>query len=168
MCELCLLLTYQTTKTGEKPMIYSIGSMRQIPPKQANQPTMSTEKKEQAQEILKEFSVDTLSRADATSIVASFKELGIPPSNELEKLMADNGFDAKNIGDMAEVSDSKTLRPPPQNNSVNSSEMVSFLEELLENYDTQLSDDDKDSILAAVQEKFGMNNDSNSLVNVKV
>ena len=63
--------------------------------------------------------------------------------------MAANGFDAKNIGDMAEVSDSKTLRPPPQNNSVNSSEMVSFLEELRENYDTQLSDDDKDSILAA-------------------
>ena len=56
--------------------------------------------------------------------------------------------------------------PPPPNEASNSSEMVSFLEELLENYDNQLSDDDKDSILSAVQEKFGIN-EGDSLINVK-
>ena len=148
-------------------MINSIGSMGQMPPKQANQPSMSTDQKEQVQEILKQFSVENLSRADATSIVDSFKELGIPPTKELVQLMADNGFDAKNIGDMAEVSSSQIPPLPSQINGANSSEMVSFLEELLENYNSQLSDDDKDSILAAVQDRFDINNNNDSLIHVK-
>ncbi len=150
-------------------MINSVGSGFQMPPAQSNQTVMSTDQKEQVQEILSELSADNLTSDDATSIVESFRDLGIAPSKELEQLMADNGFDAKSVGDMAGVGGSQMPPPPPppQNNGSNSSEMVSFLEELLENFDDQLSDDDKDSILEAVQEKFGLNNDSDSLVSVK-
>ncbi len=147
-------------------MINSIGTVGQMPAKQSNQLSMSTDQKEQVQEILKQFSVESLTSSDASSIVESFKELGIAPTKELEQLIADNGFDAKSIGDMAGVGDAQRPPPPPQNNGQNSSEMISFLEELLEKYDSQLSEDDKDSILAAVQEKFRMSNEDDSLVNV--
>jgi hypothetical protein len=147
-------------------MINPISSGSQIPPMRSSQPSMSTDQKEQVQEILSEFSADNLTSEDAASIIESFRDLGIAPSKELEQLMANKSFDAKKIGDMAGVSDSQRP-PPPKNNGSDSSEMVSFLEELLENYDNQLSDDDKDSILAAVQEKFGLNDDNDSLVSVK-
>jgi len=148
-------------------MINSIGSGMQMPAMQSSQSTMTTEQKEKAIEILGQFSTDNLSGNDASSIVEGFSELGIAPSQELEQLMADNGFDAKGVGEMALENGSKMPPPPPpQNNVSNSSEMVSFLEELLEDYDEQLSDNDKDSILSAVQEKFGMNSNE-SLVSVK-
>jgi len=147
-------------------MINSIGSGMQMPSMQSSQPAMTTDQKDKVEEILSQFSNDNLSGDDASSIVEGFADLGVVPNQELEQLMADNGFDAKAIGDMAGGNGSQMPPPPPpQNNVSNSSEMVSFLEELLENFDEQLSDDDKDSILAAVQEKFGMN-DNDSLVNV--
>ena len=150
-------------------MINSIGSGMQMPQmqsSQSSQSSMSAEQKEKVEQILSQFSSEDLSNSDATSIVESFAELNITPTKELEQLMADNGFDAKSIGDTAGVGGSQMPPPPPPNEASNSSEMVSFLEELLENYDNQLSDDDKDSILSAVQEKFGIN-EGDSLINVK-
>jgi hypothetical protein len=147
-------------------MINSIGSGMQIPSMQMNQQSMTTEQKDKVQEILDKYSTDSLSGDDASSIVESFAELGVPPSQELEQLMADNGFDAKSVGDMAGANGTQMPPPPPQGDVTNSNEMVSFLEELLESFDEQLSDDDKETILSAVQEKFDMN-DNDSLISVK-
>lgn len=149
-------------------MINSVGSGMQMPPMQSSQASMTSDQKTQVEEILNQFSADNLSSEDATSIVESLSELNINPSKELEEIMADSGFSARDIGDMAGVEDGQRPPPPPppQSGSSDSSEVVSFLEDLLENYDEQLSDEDKDSILSAVQEKFGLTGDSGSLVNV--
>lgn len=149
-------------------MINSIGSGMQIPSMQQQNTPLTADQKEKAQEILSQFSVDELSGNDALSIVESFQEIGISPSKELEQLMADNGFDAKAVGGMARENGADMPPPPPkpQDSTSNSSELVSFLEELLENLDGELSDDDKTSILSAVQNKFGLA-DKDSLVDVK-
>lgn len=134
----------------------------------AKQEAMTADQKSQVSDILDQYSVDSLSSDDASSIVKSFEELGITPGQELEQVMADKGFDAKSVGDMAGLQEPGEGRvpPPPKNEVSNSAEMVSFLEEILESYGEQLSDDDKDSILTAVQEKFGMD-DSDSLIHLK-
>ena len=149
-------------------MINSIGSSNQMPPPmQSSQTSMTSEQKESIQEVLSQFSADELTSEDASSIVESLAELNVQPGQELAELMADSGFDAKTIGDMAGVSDGQRPPPPPPQSEVSSSsEMVSFLEDLLEDFDSQLSDDDKESILSAVQEKFGIN-DGDSLVNIQ-
>lgn len=149
-------------------MINSISSDMQMPMQQTrgqNTP-LTSEQKEQAIEVLEQFSADELSSDDALSIVESFSEIGIKPGAELEQIMADMGFDAKEIGGMAKDAGAQMPPPPPPQSDVsNSSEMVDFLEELLANYDEQLSDEDKTSILSAMQEKFSLAN-SDSLVDV--
>ena len=49
--------------------------------------------------------------------------------------------------------------------SVDTDEVVSYLDELLTEYSSQLSDEDKESILSSVQEKFGLS-EGDSLLNV--
>jgi len=151
-------------------MINPMGSNIQMssqPVMPAKQEAMTADQKSQVSDILDQYSVDSLSSDDASSIVKSFEELGITPGQELEQVMADKGFDARSVGDMAGLQESGEGRmPPPKNEVSNSAEMVSFLEEILESYGEQLSEDDKDSILTAVQEKFGMD-DSDSLIHLK-
>jgi len=153
-------------------MINSIGSNVQMPSQQsmpAKPQEMTSDQKSQIEDILEQYSADSLSAEDALSIVKSFEELGITPGQKLEQVMADKGFDAKSVGEMAGLQGpggEGGMPPPPQKEVSNSTEMVSFLEEILENYGEQLSDEDKDSILTAVQERFGME-DSNSLINLK-
>jgi hypothetical protein len=149
-------------------MISSVGSatqMQAIQSTQSTQAKMTADQKDQLQELLGEFSVDSFSSDDATSMVDAIKEIGIVPGQELEDIMADSGFDAKSIGDMAGAG-MPPPPPPPQSSGENSSEMLSFLEELLEQYDGEISSDNKDSILAAVQEKFGIE-DIDSLISVQ-
>ena len=127
---------------------------------------LTSEQKEKVQEILSQFSTDELSGDDALSIVDSFKEIGVSPGKELEQLMADQGFDAKSIGDMARENGADMPPPKPQQSVSSSNELVSFLEELLENLEGELSDDDKTSILSAVQNKFALE-EKDSLIDVK-
>lgn len=147
-------------------MINSINSAMQMPAMPKQNTALTSEQKEKAQDILSNFSVDELTGDDALSIVESFKELGISPGKELEQLMADNGFDAKSIGDMARENGADMPPPRPQQSVSSSNELVSFLEELLENLEGDLSEDDKTSILSAVQDKFGLE-EKDSIVDVK-
>ena len=80
--------------------------------------------------------------------------------------MSELEFDAKSIGDAGRV-EGQRPPPPPQNSleSVDTDEVVSYLDELLTEYSSQLSDEDKESILASVQEKFGLS-EGDSLLNV--
>lgn len=147
-------------------MINSINSAMQMPAMPKQNTALTSEQKEKAQDILSNFSVDELTGDDALSIVESFKELGISPGKELEQLMAYNGFDAKSIGDMARENGADMPPPRPQQSVSSSNELVSFLEELLENLEGDLSEDDKTSILSAVQDKFGLE-EKDSIVDVK-
>jgi hypothetical protein len=80
-------------------------------------------------------------------------------------------FNAKTIGELANVSEegNRPPPPPPQQSSDEISSMVEYLAELLEeklasNNSDSLSDEDKQSILAQVFEKFDIE-ESDSIIN---
>nr|WP_024593551.1 hypothetical protein [Pseudoalteromonas sp. TB13] len=144
-------------------MINSINSSSaNFMPQQSSQAAkLTTEQSDFVKEMLAEFDAENLTEENAQSIQAAFKEQGIEPTKELADLMSELEFDAKSIGDAGRV------EGPPQNSleSVDTDEVVSYLDELLTEYSSQLSDEDKESILASVQEKFGLS-DGDSLLNV--
>ncbi|WP_024598250.1 hypothetical protein [Pseudoalteromonas sp. TAE56] len=147
-------------------MINNIGSSSaSFVPQQSNQAAkLTTEQSDFVKETLAQFDAENLTSDDAQSIQAAFKEQGIEPTKELADLMGELEFDAKSIGDAGRA---EGQRPPPQNSleSVDTDEVVSYLDELLTEYSNQLSDEDKESILASVQEKFGLS-EGDSLLNV--
>ncbi|WP_076925423.1 hypothetical protein [Pseudoalteromonas sp. EB27] len=149
-------------------MINSIsGSSASFISQQSSQASkLTTEQSDFVKETLAEFNAENLSAEDAQSIQAAFKEQGIEPTKELADLMSELEFDAKSIGDAGRV-EGQRPPPPPQNSleSVDTDEVVSYLDELLTEYSSQLSDEDKESILASVQEKFGLS-EGDSLLNV--
>ncbi|MBH0089175.1 hypothetical protein [Pseudoalteromonas sp. NSLLW218] len=149
-------------------MINSIsGSSASFISQQSSQASkLTTEQSDFVKETLAEFNAENLSAEDAQSIQAAFKEQGIEPTKELADLMSELEFDAKSIGDAGRVEGQRP--PPPTQNSlesVDTDEVVSYLDELLTEYSSQLSDEDKESILASVQEKFGLS-EGDSLLNV--
>ncbi|WP_029773416.1 hypothetical protein [Pseudoalteromonas sp. TB51] len=145
-------------------MINSIGSSASFMTQQSSQVSaLTSEQTEFVKETLAEFDAQNLSTEDAQSIQAAFEEQGISPTKELADLMSELDFDAKSIGDAGRPEGQR----PPQNSleSVDTDEVVSYLDELLTEYSSQLSDEDKESILSSVQEKFGLS-EGDSLLNV--
>ncbi len=53
--------------------------------------------------VLENFDASNLSKSDALEIVSAFKEAGIQPSEKLESAIAEEGFDAHEIGTLAGV-----------------------------------------------------------------
>lgn len=124
-------------------------------------------------EKLAEFDPDNLSESDALSIVESFSEAGIQPGKSLESAMSALGFDAKTIGDLANQGQggSNMPEPPPlpKQSSEEISSMVEYLAELLEeklaeNNNDSLTDEDKQSVLAKVFERFDID-EGKSIIN---
>jgi len=148
-------------------MINNIGSSSNFVTQQSSQASVLTqEQTDFVKETLAEFDAENLSAEDAQSIQAAFQEQGISPTKELADLMGELEFDAKSIGDAGRP-EGQRPPPPPQNSleSVDTDEVVSYLDELLSEYSNQLSDEDKESILSSVQEKFGLS-EGDSLLNV--
>ena len=153
-------------------MINSINSGASMPPQPRTEQSLTSDQQSVISDTLSEFDVDNLSETDALSIVAAFSEAGIQPGLALEKAVSEAGFDAKSIGELANISEegSRPPPPPPPNQSSDDiSSMVEYLAELLEeklassNSDS-LSDEDKQSILAQVFEKFDIE-ESDSIIN---
>jgi hypothetical protein len=152
-------------------MINSINSGASMPPPPRTEQNLTSDQQSVISDTLSEFDVDNLTEADALSIVEAFSEAGIQPGLALEKAVADAGFDAKTIGELANVSEegNRPPPPPPKQSSDEISSMVEYLAELLEeklaasNSDS-LSDEDKQSILAQVFEKFDIE-ESDSIIN---
>jgi len=149
-------------------MINNIGSssVSFVPQQSSQAAKLTTEQSDFVKETLAQFDAENLTSDDAQSIQAAFKEQGIEPTKELADLMGELEFDAKSIGDAGRA-EGQRPPPPPQNSleSVDTDEVVSYLDELLTEYSSQLSDEDKESILASVQEKFGLS-EGDSLLNV--
>lgn len=149
-------------------MVSSINSSSTLPPPPPrasnNEESLTSDQLSSIDEILSSFSADSLSTEDAQSIIEQFASAGITPSEELASVLESNGFNAQEIGDSARAEGGGPPPPPPQTDISGSDEIVNFLEDILEGYDEQLSDEDKDSILTAVQDRFGTS--SNSLVDV--
>ena len=153
-------------------MINSINSSASMPPPPRKEQSLTSDQQSVISDTLSEFDVDNLSETDALSIVAAFSEAGIQPGLALEKAVSEAGFDAKTIGELANISEEGSRPPPPpppKQSSDDISSMVEYLAELLEeklassNSDS-LSDEDKQSILAQVFEKFDIE-ESDSIIN---
>lgn len=130
---------------------------------------LTSEQTELMNETLSQFDPENLTSEDAQSIVTAFQEAGIQPGQEMQELMADAGFDAAQVGEMGRPEGGRPPGPPPQGGveQVNTQDVVSYLDELLADYSEQLNDADKESILASVQEKFGLS-ETGSLLSIKV
>lgn len=145
-------------------MINNISSsMPMPPPPKSNSGTeqnLTQVQQDLISETLAEYDVDNLSEADAASIVGVFSEAGIAPGSALEEAVSSAGFDAKSIGELANVSaEGNRPPPPPRQSSEEISSMVDYLTELMEekiaeNNGNSLTDEDKQSILAKIFEEF--------------
>jgi len=151
-------------------MINSVNSGMSMPPPPPKQEQNLTEEQQTLiSETLSQFDADNLSQADAMSIVETISQAGIQPGSGMEAIMAELGFDAKTIGDLAGVSEQGRMPPPPKQSSDEISSMVDYLTELMEekfaeSNSTSLSNDDKEQILSQVFEKFGID-DGESIIN---
>ncbi len=153
-------------------MIDSITSGMSIPPQRPRtEQNLSEDQQQLISDTLSQFDADNMSEADAVSIVEAFSQAGIQAGAALEKSMSEFGFDAKSIGELANVSDSGGRPPPPpeKQSSEEITSMVDYLAELLEeklsdNNKSTLTDEDKQSILAQVFEKFDIE-DGESIIN---
>ncbi|MEA2050749.1 MAG: hypothetical protein U9O56_08475 [Campylobacterota bacterium] len=98
--------------------------------------SLSTSQQETIASVLEEFDSSNLSASDAQSIMESFKEAGIEPSEELASAMEAEGFDAKEVGDLGRGEGGQGMPPPPP-----SEEEESTISSLL---DTILNIDEED------------------------
>lgn len=158
-------------------MISSINSGMSMPPPKPSSGTeqsLSDEQLTLISDTLSELDADNLTESDAQNIVDIFSEAGIAPGKEMESALSELGFDAKEIGDLANVDREGNGGPPPPppadvQSSSDISDMVSFLEELLaeklaDQSDSELNDQDKEAIYAKVMEQFGIE-EGNSIIN---
>ena len=119
-------------------MTNSIGSgsissgMSMPPPPPRSEKALNEEQLSLISEALSAFDVESLSESDALSIVEAFSSAGITPGSALEQAMADAGFDAKTVGDLANVENKGSRPPPPKQDAVVISSMVDYMSELLE------------------------------------
>jgi len=108
-------------------------------------------------DTLYQYDVDKLTQEDAVEIVEAFKEAGITPGKALAEAMAQFDFDAKQVGELAGVKGNEAGPPPPPQQDSITSEMLDFLSEKLDKYgDGELSQENKESIMAAMQQEFDL------------
>lgn len=153
-------------------MINSINSgMSSMPAQFSRSDTPLTDNEQTLiSETLEQFDPETLTEKDALAIVEAFSQAGIQPSKSLETAMADLGFDAKSVGDLAGVQNNGNRPPPPAKQDTSEiSQLIEYLteqleEKLAESDNKQLSDEDKQSIYQQVLEKFGKS-EEDSIIN---
>lgn len=155
-------------------MINSINTnVSMPPPPRKTDQNLTDEQQLFIADTLSEYDAENVTETDAINIIASFSQAGIKPGAALEQTMSDLGFDAKNVGDIGNVSATSRRPPPPLEQSAEEiSSMVEFLTERLEkklaaNIDDSLSDEDKQSILTQVFDKFDLQ-DADSIINTTV
>jgi len=119
---------------------------------------LSSEQMTVIEETLAQFDADSLNSTDALSIVESFSEAGITPGKALEDAMSVAGFDARSVGELARGENAGQSMPPPPRaegdvQALNiSDDQLSELSELLTSYYDEGSSEDKESLLATIQQ----------------
>lgn len=120
------------------------------------------------EETLSGYDADTLTESDAASIVEAFTEAGIAPSSAFADKLAEIGFDAREIGDLAGSKPSGSGQPPPPPNASNNLDLtdaVNYLETLFDEKDE--TDTNNANITAQLAERFGLS-EGESLINITV
>ena len=136
--------------------------------------SLSDDQQQVVKDTLANFDVDKLSASDAASIVKAFSEGGIQPGAALEAAMAEAGFHAKMVGDMAGNSQSRLSGPPPggggEVGQLNlSDEMMSKLNDLLDEYlGGTLEGSAQESLLAEIKNILAEGAPEGGLVSIKV
>lgn len=153
-------------------MLDSIGSSGFMPPpppssSSSTAASLTSDQQSLIEETLANYDADNLSAEDAQSIVDSFSEAGITPSAEFAEALEASGFDAREIGSLANVGGSDSGRPPPppsdSESGVDLSSIVDYLDEL--GTDTSAEDASTSSLAAKLAEQFGLS-EGQSLINV--
>lgn len=149
---------------------YSSSYMPQI---QRTEQSLSSEQLTTLSDTLGKFDPDNLSEQDALSIVETLSEAGIQPGKAMEEAMAEAGFDAKSIGDLANVQGGGNPPPPPPQGqssatSIEMSTMVEYLDSLLQGEDiSSMSEEEKQSLYAQIADHFGLE-EGESMISLKV
>nr|WP_321265432.1 hypothetical protein [uncultured Sulfurimonas sp.] len=104
---------------------------------------LSSEQKDLIEEVLSKFDTDSLTSKDAAQIVEAFSEAGIEASSALTSAMEASGFDAKEVGELAQAPQAsqgggRPMGPPPPPPEEEVDSVSSLLESLLS------SDEDED------------------------
>lgn len=155
-------------------MVNSVSSgMSMPPPPPRGEQKLTQDQQTLISDTLSQYDPENLTESDALSIIETFSEAGIKPSAALEESLAELGFDAKELGDIAQVADQgQRPPPPPKQSSDQISSLVDYLAELVEeklaSSDTdKLTDEDKESIMAQVFKEFDIE-DRTSIINTSV
>lgn len=124
---------------------------------------LTNDQKQLINDTLSKFDADSLTESDAISIVTAFQEAGIQPGKELAKVMEAAGFDAKRVGDLADVQG-----PPPGQgkgpdgigNGINlSEEALKELYTLLDQYYADdITESDRNNLRNSISELLGSEN----------
>jgi len=150
-------------------VINSINVSGAMMPQPGGENVLSQEQQDLIAETLSQFDTENLSQDDAIKIVEAFAQAGIQPGTALEETMAEHGFDAQQIGDLAQVSqEGNRPPPPPKQSSEDVSSMGEYLTNLVEqtlaeNNSTELTDEDKQSILSKLFEKYDVAEGSSAI-----
>ena len=138
------------------------------PPSAGGQSSLSDDQTSLIEETLSGYDADNLTQSDAASIVEAFAEAGITPSSAFADKLAEVGFDAREIGDLAGAKPGESGRPPlPPSGSGNLdlTDAVDYLETLFDEKDETATDNS--SITAQLAERFGLS-EGESLINITV
>jgi len=103
-----------------------IGNTKNTPLSESQLETISS--------VLSNYDSSNLSAEDASAIVEAFSSAGIEPSRELANAMSSEGFNAKEVGDLADVGKGNMPPPPPpppSGSEQEESDISSLLDSLL-------------------------------------
>ncbi|WP_339721807.1 hypothetical protein [uncultured Paraglaciecola sp.] len=153
-------------------MVDSIGSASfrppPPPPGAGGQSSLSDDETSLIEETLSSYDADSLTESDAASIVEAFSEAGIAPNSAFADKLAEIGFDARELGDLAGAKPSESGQPPPPpsgSSNLDLTDAVDYLETLFEDKDQTATDNS--SITAQLAQRFGLS-EGESLINITV
>jgi hypothetical protein len=102
---------------------------------------------------LSQYDASSLTSEEASEIIAAFEEAGIQPSRALGEAMKAEGFDAKEVGDLAGVGGPKEGHmpppPPPPPSEEEQSEISTLLNSIL---NEESSDEDNSTTTSSFDE----------------
>ena len=145
-------------------MINNITNTSLSVPMASRNTSLTVEQKTLIEGTLSNYDSENLSESDALEIVNTFSKAGIQPGKELEETLKSSGFDAREIGQLANTSP----LPPPSNQSttnIDLSALVSYIEEHL-----SLTDDESlssESLYKNLIDYFGLE-EGQSIINISV
>ncbi len=163
-------LGFSAQEVGELAGVQGIGLVPPPPPPPAGANPLSDFQLETISSILSQYDTDNITQSEAEDIDSALKAAGIQPSAELASAMEVIGFDAREIGDLAEVyrrDNGFGMPPPPLPNQEQEENEISSLLDTLFTTDNGSEDSDtpiSDNIMEYTSRILNLNNESKAEV----